>query len=54
VSGTSGNHPRVPPASLHAETLSVVLTLVNQVFDAMESQLWRSLALARANKFAVP
>jgi hypothetical protein len=23
------------------------------VFDAMESQLWRSLALARANKFAV-
>jgi hypothetical protein len=39
---------------LTAETVSVALSVVDQVFDSMESELWRSLAVARANKFNLP
>lgn len=42
------------PAPLSAEGLNAALTLVDHVFDSMEAQLWRSLAVARANKFGVP
>lgn len=48
-SGTDG----VPPAPLSAEGLDIALTVVDHVFDSMERQLWRSLAVARANKFNV-
>jgi hypothetical protein len=42
------------PPSLTADTLTTSLTIVDEVFDAMESQLWRSLVIAQANKFGVP
>ncbi|MBV8542100.1 MAG: hypothetical protein JO063_09590 [Pseudonocardiales bacterium] len=50
---TGGEHNGVPPARLRPETLDVAIGLVDHVFDSMESQLWRSLALARANRFNV-
>ncbi len=43
----------VQPAELSAEALTTTLTVVEHVFDAMEAQLWRSLAVARANKFDI-
>ncbi|MGH3844334.1 MAG: hypothetical protein ACRDS0_23245 [Pseudonocardiaceae bacterium] len=43
----------VPPARLSAQQHDIALTLVDVVFDSMEDQLWRSLAVARANKFGV-
>ncbi|MGH3693804.1 MAG: hypothetical protein ACRDRX_07415 [Pseudonocardiaceae bacterium] len=58
VSGTGGESDGesdgVPPAPLSADGQDMALTLVDLVFDSMEDQLWRSLAVARANKFAVP
>ncbi|HKR50825.1 MAG TPA: hypothetical protein VJT72_14825 [Pseudonocardiaceae bacterium] len=51
---TGGDMDGVPPAPLTAEGRHVALTLVDHVFDSMEDQLWRSLAVARANKFGVP
>ncbi|MGH3804506.1 MAG: hypothetical protein ACRDTD_31085, partial [Pseudonocardiaceae bacterium] len=54
ATNTGGEQDGVPPAPLSAEGLNAALTLVDHVFDSMEDQLWRSLAVARANKFGVP
>ncbi|MGH3822733.1 MAG: hypothetical protein ACRDRA_07840 [Pseudonocardiaceae bacterium] len=51
---TGGAVGGAAPAPLSAEGRDVALTVVDHVFDAMEAQLWRSLAVARANKFGVP
>ncbi|GAA4231289.1 hypothetical protein GCM10022254_28060 [Actinomadura meridiana] len=51
---TGGDQDGVPPAPLSAEGLEAALRVVDHVFDSMEAQLWRSLAVARANKFNVP
>jgi hypothetical protein len=51
---TGGEVDGVPPAPLSAEGRDAALMLVDHVFDSMENQLWRSLAVARANKFGVP
>ncbi|MGH3874802.1 MAG: hypothetical protein ACRDSR_25415 [Pseudonocardiaceae bacterium] len=51
---TGGEVDGVAPAPLSAEGRDAALTLVDHVFDSMEDQLWRSLAIARANKFNVP
>ncbi|WP_431971693.1 hypothetical protein [Nocardia sp. bgisy134] len=50
---TGGDVDGVPPARLSAEGLRIALEVVDHVFDSMEAQLWRSLAVARANKFDV-
>lgn len=50
---TGGPQDGAPPAPLTAESLDIALRVVDHVFDAMERQLWRSLAVARANKFDV-
>jgi hypothetical protein len=50
---TPGLPDGVPPAPLSAEGLHIALKVVDHVFDSMEAQLWRSLAVARANKFNV-
>ncbi|MGH3827489.1 MAG: hypothetical protein ACRDQX_10000 [Pseudonocardiaceae bacterium] len=51
---TGGERDGAPPAPLSAHARDSALTVVDRVFDSMEDQLWRSLAVARANKFAVP
>ncbi len=51
---TGGEVDGVPPAPLSAPGCDAALRLVDHVFDSMEDQLWRSLAVARANKFGVP
>ena len=53
ASDTGGEQDGVPPTRLAPEMLDVAIGLVDHVFDSMESQLWRSLALARANRFNV-
>jgi hypothetical protein len=54
ATSTGGEVDGVPPAPLSAEGRDAALNLVDHVFDSMESQLWRSLAVARANKFGMP
>ncbi|MGH3971911.1 MAG: hypothetical protein ACRDS9_01080 [Pseudonocardiaceae bacterium] len=54
ATSTGGEVDGVPPAPLSAEGRDAALHLVDQVFDSMEDQLWRSLAVARANKFGMP
>jgi hypothetical protein len=54
ATNTGGAQDGSPVARLTAETVGVALNLVDQVFDSIESQLWLSLAIARANKFDVP
>ncbi len=51
---TGGEMDGVPPAALSAEGCDAALRLVDHVFDSMEDQLWRSLAVVRANKFGMP
>ncbi|QIS11816.1 hypothetical protein [Nocardia arthritidis] len=48
---TSPAGPHRPPARLSRATQELATHLVDVVFDSMESQLWRSLAIARADKF---
>ncbi len=50
---TGGAVDGVPLAPLSAPGRDAALMLVDHVFDSMEDQLWRSLAVARANKFGV-
>ncbi|MGW6424100.1 hypothetical protein ACWF82_15605 [Nocardia sp. NPDC055053] len=50
---TGGEVDGAAPARLSAEGLHTALAVVDHVFDSMEAQLWRSLAVARANKFNV-
>jgi hypothetical protein len=53
ATNTGGDIDGVSPAVLSADGLDTALMLVDRVFDSMEGQLWRSLAVARANKFGV-
>ncbi|MDV5145431.1 hypothetical protein R1T08_14720 [Streptomyces sp. SBC-4] len=50
---TGGVVDGLPAAPLSAEGADIALKVVDHVFDSMERQLWRSLAVARANKFNV-
>ncbi|WP_198406808.1 hypothetical protein [Nocardia terpenica] len=43
--------PHRPPARLTRETERTAMDIVDTVFDSMESQLWRSLTIAQADKF---
>jgi hypothetical protein len=45
--------PSLPPGPLTAEQEATVIGLIHTIYDAMESQLTRSYAVARADRFGV-